>query len=284
MSGRQQEHIVERWRAHGERLRVQSCRRQSHGHNADGGRAVGGGDGDAAAALGDGIDLRQGLSHRRSRRNGIGGKVDDDHVGAHSPLQLRGRALLDDAAVVDDGHPVRQGIGLLEILSGEKHRHPQLGVQPAHLVPHLRPADRIEAGGGLVQEENFGPVYQRGGQVEAASHAAAVGLDTGIHGVADISEVHCPRYGGGAVGRAQPVQAGLEIQYLPAGLAFVERRFLQGDADANANRSRIGNDVVAGHRGPPRGGLQQGAQHPHRGALASAVGTEKSIDLAGVDC
>ena len=54
------------------------------------------------------------------------------------PLQLVGRALGDDAAVVDDPDAVGELVGLLEVLRGEEDGHAELAVEPPHLVPHAR--------------------------------------------------------------------------------------------------------------------------------------------------
>ena len=46
------------------------------------------------------------------------------------------------------------------------------------------------------------------------------------------------------------------------------------------HRVRLGGDVVAGDRGPPAVGRQQGAEHADGGGLAGAVGAEEAVDLA----
>ena len=52
----------------------------------------------------------------------------------------------------------------------------------------LRAAERVEAGGGLVEEQHLGVVHERGGEVEPAPHAARVGLDAPVERVADVDE------------------------------------------------------------------------------------------------
>ena len=70
-------------------------------------------------------------------------------------LQRRRRALGDDLAAADDRDPVGELVGLLEVLGGEED-----GGAPrcsaAHLLPDRLAADRVEAGGGLVEEEHLG--------------------------------------------------------------------------------------------------------------------------------
>src|SRR5947209_14119383 len=76
-------------------------------------------------------------------------------------LELSGSALGHDVAVVDDSDAVRQGIGLLQILSGEEHGHALLTGQPGHLLPQGRAALAVEAGGRIVHEAHPRAVAQR---------------------------------------------------------------------------------------------------------------------------
>src|SRR4051794_11051903 len=60
-------------------------------------------------------------------------------------LQLRDTALGHDAAGVDDGYPVGQLVGLVEVLRGEEDGH-TLPREAGDYVPHRLPAARVEAG------------------------------------------------------------------------------------------------------------------------------------------
>ena len=53
-------------------------------------------------------------------------------------------------------------------------------------LPQVVAALGVEAGGGLVEEEHRGPGHQGGGQVEAAAHAARVGLERAVAGVGQV--------------------------------------------------------------------------------------------------
>ena len=86
-----------------------------------------------------------------------------DRFDARAPdlgLQLGGRALGDDLAVVDDPDAVGEHVGLLEVLRGEKDRHAVAG-EPAHLVPQRGAALWVEAGGRLVEEQQPRTVHER---------------------------------------------------------------------------------------------------------------------------
>jgi hypothetical protein len=72
--------------------------------------------------------------------------------GADGGLELVRGALGDHPAGVDDGDPVGQLIGLIEILGGEQDGG-AAGDQGADGVPHLASGARIEARGRLIEED-----------------------------------------------------------------------------------------------------------------------------------
>jgi hypothetical protein len=197
-------------------------------------------------------------------------------------LHLRRRALTDDQAAVDDGQAVTQLVGLLEVLRGEEDRRAPC-VDAAHLLPEGEPARRVQAGRGLVQEEDLRLVDEGGGKIEPALHTPRVPLDPSIGGVDQIDELEqcCGPVDGRRPGDAE--QAGLEHQQLAAGLAGVESRFLEGDADGPASCVRIGGHVDPGDTRRAGRDRHERRQHPHRGRLAGAVRTEEAEDLASLD-
>src|SRR3954449_2580655 len=95
------------------------------------------------------VHVRLAFEQRRRLR---GGPVQRDrhHVTGDLALEVARRALRDDQAVVHDRDPVAEGVGLFEVVRGDEHRHP-FGAQPAHLVPHVGAALRVETGGRLVE-------------------------------------------------------------------------------------------------------------------------------------
>src|SRR5687768_15590258 len=72
----------------------------------------------------------------------------------------------------------------------------------------------------------------------------------------------------------------MEVEQLAAGLARVEPRLLQRDADAVANPIRVAGHVDARHRCTAGGDRQKRREHPHRRRLAGAIRAEKAEDLA----
>jgi hypothetical protein len=80
--------------------------------------------------------------------------------------------------VVDDGDRVGEAVGLLEVLGGEQHVG-AAGDEGVDGLPQLVAAARVEAGGGLVEQQHAGCADQAGTEVEAATHATGVGPDRG---------------------------------------------------------------------------------------------------------
>ena len=69
-----------------------------------------------------------------------------------------------------------QPVGLVHVLGREQHGD-ALGVEVLQVLPDRQAALGVEAGGGLVQEEDVWTVHERPGQVDAPPHAAGVRPD-----------------------------------------------------------------------------------------------------------
>ena len=108
-----------------------------------------------------------------------------DGRSADLGLQLGRRPLGDEMAVVDDPDPVGEGVGLLQVLGGEEDGDPVLGGQSRDLLPEGGAALDVEAGRGLVEEEDAGPVGEREREVEPAFHPARVAADLAVGGVGE---------------------------------------------------------------------------------------------------
>ena len=96
---------------------------------------------------------------------------DPDAGAADGVLQLAAGARGDHPAVVDDGDPVGEPVGLVEVLGGEQHRGP-VGHDAADDLPQCAAAARVQAGGRLVQEQQVGSDDDAGREVQLAAHTA----------------------------------------------------------------------------------------------------------------
>ena len=75
-------------------------------------------------------------------------------VDADRRLELgSGVSRASDAAVVDDGDPVAELVGLLHVVGGEQDRL-AVGVELAEDLPQGDAALRVEPGGRLVEEQD----------------------------------------------------------------------------------------------------------------------------------
>ncbi len=68
-------------------------------------------------------------------------------------LQLGGGAVAGDAAVVEDDDLVGEPVGFLQVLGGEHHRRAG-GGELGDDLPQRLAGGRVEAGGGLVEEQH----------------------------------------------------------------------------------------------------------------------------------
>ena len=198
-------------------------------------------------------------------------------------LELIRRALGDDLAGVDDPDPIGERVGLLEVLGGEEDGDPVRGREPLDLIPKRGAALHVEAGGGLVQEQDRGLVHQREREVQAPAHAARVAADLAVRRIGQPDARDQLVAAAGCVRLGEAVHPGLQAHVLAGGQELVERGLLQGDADRVADLGALLDDVVAGDPGRAGGRRQQRRQHVNGGRLAGSVGAEKAVDLARRD-
>src|SRR5919199_2738272 len=194
-------------------------------------------------------------------------------------LQRLRRILGDDAPLFYDPVPIRQHVGLLEVLRREEDRHALIPGEPAHLGPHRVAALGIQARRGLVQKEDARPVDQGEREVEPAFHAAGVAAHPPVGGlrepdalqelVAPLSPL-CPR---------ETVERGLEPQVIPARKERIEGCLLEGHPYGGAHPRSLPHDVVAGDARRAARGRKERREHQDRRGLAGSVGTEEAVDL-----
>ena len=167
---------------------------------------------------------------RRPVERRLVGELEPDAAAGHEPLELGRRALGDDPAAVEQRDPAREPVGLLEVLRRQEDRD-AVGDEVADDVPHHPPAPGVEAGRGLVEEDDPRVADERHREVQAPAHAARVG-HRGLRGVGDEVEP-LEQLGDLAAARllAQVVEVGHQAQVLLARELAVDRRDLAGEAD-----------------------------------------------------
>ena len=87
-----------------------------------------------------------------------------------------------DRAVDDDGDPVAQRLGLVEVVGGVDDGA-ALRLEPAQHLPQIAAGLRVERGGRLVEEDQLRVVHERGGDGQALALAAGEVLDPHVAAV-----------------------------------------------------------------------------------------------------
>ena len=192
---------------------------------------------------------------------------------AYAGLELVRCALRDHLSVIDHRDGVGQPVGLVESLRGEQHRG-ALRHAPLDRLQEVCPAARVEAGGGLVEEDHRRRRDQRGGQIQPAAHAARVRARQAVGRLVQLEALEQLARALARLGLAQVVQAADQLEVLGAGQRFVDRRVLARQADLRAQGPSVGHHVEPGDPRPPAVGGQQRREDAHRGCLAGAVGNE----------
>ena len=175
----------------------------------------------------------------------------DDEILANGAFEFVGCALRHHATLVDDPDPIGERIGLVEVLRREEDGHSQLRIEPPDLRPDAGTTQGVEPGGRLVEKEHFGTMDQGGRQVESALHPARIGADSTIDGVTDVDQVQHCGHPVPDLGRRHAVETTLEVEELAPGLPIIERRLLQGDADAQPDGLGMACNVVPCDEGNP---------------------------------
>jgi hypothetical protein len=184
--------------------------------------------------------------------------------------------------VVDHRHPLGETVGLVEVLGREQHGR-AFPRDPAHQLPHLVPAPRIEPGGGLVEEQDLRNRHQAGGDVDPPPHPARIGphLPRGrIPEAERLQQLPGARPG---VAPGKPEQASHQHQVLVAGEVLVHRGVLPRETHLFPYPPGVAHDVVTQDGRRPRVGGQQGGEDPDGRGLARAVRAEQPIDRALAD-
>jgi len=191
--------------------------------------------------------------------------------------QLGQRAALHGAAGADDAHPVAQCLHLGQDVAGQQHRA-ALGLHLADAVLEGTLHQRVESGGRLVQEQQFGAGRERRDQSDLLPVALGIGA--------------------GLLGRVQlePLQ-----QLVPPDRVEVAAQPAEDVDDLAARQLRPQADVARHVRQPPVQGYgvapgiaaqqpdlarvcpQQSEQHTDGRGLAGAVGAEEAVHLTRGD-
>jgi len=178
------------------------------------------------------------------------GKGDPNMGSPDRCLELLGGSLGHHQAAVDDDDRVGQLIGFVQVLRRQQHCGASRD-QGANRDPHLTATDRIQPGGGLVEEEHLRFRDKAGGQVEPPPHAAGVLLHQPVPGIDKVEladqGICTPACGCGS----QMAEAADDVEVLLSGQELVHGCGLTGDSDASSDFVRLAENVESSHLGSP---------------------------------
>ena len=192
-------------------------------------------------------------------------------------------ALGDDLAVVDNSNAIGQLLSLFEVLRCKEDRRP-LVVQLAQFGPQRRTADRIEPGCWLIEEKHVRPVNERHCEVEAAAHAAGIGIQQAL-GRSDevdaLEQLLCAEL---RFRPPEPMESALQLKQLAPSHQRVKCGLLQSDSNRATHLRGLFDDVVPGNARVAARGAKQSRKNPYRRRFARAIRPKEAIDLPGGDC
>ena len=182
-------------------------------------------------------------------------------------------------AAVEHRDAVRELVRLVQVLGGEQHGG-AVRDQAAHDVPHGVAAARVQARGGLVQEDDAGRRDEGHREVEAALHPARVGGERLAGGLDEVELLEQLGHPGLRALRSEVAQPGHQQEVLLAGEQLVDRGELAGEADRGADAVGVAHDVASVHECRAAVGPHQRGQDVHGRRLAGAVRAEQRGDGA----
>ena len=184
----------------------------------------------------------------------------------------------DNAAIVDNCHPLAQQFRLFDVMGSEDDR-PAFLVEPPQVVPQHVAQLHVHPGRGFVHDHQLRLVHQRPGDLETALHAAAQGPDLDITFGAQ-TEFFQQAFGilPGDLG-GHSVIPGLEDHQVPEIEEPVEVELLGSQPDQLPGLAKLADHIVTHDPHRPLGDPHQSGGDPDSGGLTGAVGSQQAEKL-----
>ena len=176
--------------------------------------------------------------------------------------------------MVDDGYPVGELVGLLEVLRREKQGR-SLALEVADNRPDLVAAARIEPRRRLVEEQDPRAREQARREVQAAAHTARVRTRRPIGRGGQVEAVEEVGGASPSLVTRQLEQASEHLEVLATREDLVDRRELPGQPEQLANSARLAHDVVPEDFCPSSVRPEQRGEDPDERGLARPVRAEQ---------
>ena len=202
--------------------------------------------------------------------------LDPQVASAVAPAQLGDAPVGDDLAPVEDGDGVAQLLHQLQLVAGEHDRRSPVGLLPQDGGQHVDP-HRVEAGEGLVEHQQVGPVDEGRRQLHPLLVAEGQVVDLVPGPVGHAQPLDPLGRGRLGVGRLHPRQPAEELELVGHPHLGIEAPLLGHVADPAAG------DVVDGRPvelDVAAVGLGQAEDDAHGGGLARPVAPDQAPHLA----
>ena len=198
--------------------------------------------------------------------------VDGDPAGALE--QRLGGAGDDEPAGVDHHDVVADLLHVVEQVGGHEHGDPERA-EAGDEGEHLLPAERVEAGGRLVEEDQLGVSDERLGELGALAHAGGEATDRAEARLVEADEVEDVRRP--LARRPRRDAAQLTERGDGVGRRLIERQavVLGHVAEAGTYADRVAGDVLTTDLDRALGRCGEAEEQPEHGRLAGAVGADQ---------
>lgn len=183
----------------------------------------------------------------------------------------------DNFAGVHDGEAVAEDFGFVHVVGGEDDGEAGFA-DGLDEFPEVATGLGVEAGGGFVEEEDFGAVDEGGGDGEALFLATGEVFNVGG---GFVGELDFFEEGEGV--NFEAVEAGEHFELFSEGEFFDKGGGLELDADDGFDLFGVFGDVDAVDEDLATGDGAESFHHFEGGGFAGAVGAEDAEDFAGVN-
>ena len=205
-----------------------------------------------------------------------------DHVATQPAFQGKGGIDGLYPAVVDDGDTVTV-FRLFHVVGGHEHGNADLFAQAVDVFPNGIAALRVQADGGLIQEQHLGIVQQAAGDLQAAFHAPGEGFHQGLAPVRQVDDLKHLLHALFQHRAGDVIEQAVELEILFCRQSIIQRWVLEDDADGAPHLGRVLDHIMPGQGGTATAGLEQGAEDLDGGRLARPIGADKAEHLTLAD-
>ena len=229
------------------------------------------------AAVGVAGDVSRGAAGDGEGALVVGGGEQVAGVRRHR-AQLGDGAVEGDRAAAHDGDVVADLLDLVHVVGAEQHRQSAAG-EPLDQGPHVPDAGRVQAVGGLVEDQQ--PRARAAGSRPRRGAAASRRSSRRPSRRPGRSSRRASRTSSSRPGRVPPSSSDEALEVLPAGQVGVEPRALdEARRRRPGRRRRASSQVWPKTRMRAGVGTDQPEQHPQEGRLPGAVGSQDAVHLA----